>query len=105
MPNEELEPAPEHEAILKIVSVNFDNGKWKFNDGESSFWASLEDKNFTQKMQSREINFAWGDMLKVKYFTQQKLRNGNLTKETIITKVIEIVKQPQQTTLDFEQEK
>lgn len=105
MPNEELKPAPEHEAILKIVSVNFDNGKWKFNDGESSFWASLEDKNFTQKMQSREINFAWGDMLKVKYFTQQKLRNGNLTKETIVTKVIEIVKQPQQTTLDFEQEK
>ncbi|MBQ6298706.1 MAG: hypothetical protein IJK81_13665 [Selenomonadaceae bacterium] len=100
-PNEELKPSLEQEGIFKIVSVNFDDGKWKFNDGDSSFWASMEDKGFNVRIKNREINFACGDMLAVKYFTQQRIRNGNLTKETTVIKVIKVMKQPEQITLNF----
>ena len=66
--------------------------------------AAVEDKGFNLKVKRREINFACGDMLKVMYFTQQKFRNDNLIKETVVTRVIEVIVQPQQIKLDFEQE-
>lgn len=101
--DEEFSPSPEHEGMFKIVTVNFENGKWKFNDGSGTFWASVADEQFNEKVKMREVNFAYGDMLKVLYFTQQKLRNGNLTKDTIVTKVIEINQKPQQLFLKFKQ--
>ncbi|MBR0290140.1 MAG: hypothetical protein IJQ82_14280, partial [Selenomonadaceae bacterium] len=101
--DEELSPTQEQEGIFKIVTVNFENGKWKFNDGNGTFWASVEDEQFNEKVKMREVNFACGDMLKVKFYTQQKLRNGNLTKDTVVTKVIEIKQQPQQLFLKFKQ--
>lgn len=102
--DEEFSPSPEHDGMFKIVTVNFENGKWKFNDGSGTFWASVADEQFNEKVKMREVNFACGDMLKVIFFTQQKLRNGNLTKDTVVTKVLEIKQQPQQLSLKFKQD-
>ena len=102
--DEEFSRSPEHEGMFKIVTVNFENGKWKFNDGSGTFWASVADEQFNEKVKMREVNFAYGDMLRVIFFTQQKLRNGNLTKDTVVTKVIEIKQHSQQLSLKFKQD-
>ena len=100
--DETSEPLPEQEILVKIITVNFDKGKWRFTDGTNIFWASMCDENFNSKIESREVAFASGDMLKIRYHIQQSIKSGNLSSEYIVTKVLELRKQPQQIQLDFE---
>lgn len=87
----------EQELIVRIVSIVFDkNQKWRFSDGESYFWAKIDDEEFWSNVQEGNLAFRDGDQLKVRIKSIQKITTNNLTTEKIITKVIEAIHKPTQ---------
>jgi hypothetical protein len=53
------------EALVKVTTANFEQGKWRFSDGSSKFSAKIADPVFQQKLDSREEGFYKGDVLRV----------------------------------------
>ncbi len=53
------------EALLKVVTANFEKGKWTFSDGTAKFSAKEADPSFQDKLDKREIGFYKGDILRV----------------------------------------
>lgn len=101
-----VEPDNEFEQnmLLKIVSVVFDeNQKWRFSDGEVSFWAKIDDEEFWQQVNNGSVAFRSGDRLKVSCkIVQRTGPNESLITERTITKVIKVLPKPTQIQLDFE---
>lgn len=57
---------------INIVSLSFKEGnKWFVNDGQSSFYAIVEDENFLKKIDDNLVEFSKGDILKVKIRREQ----------------------------------
>lgn len=104
MEDETPEPPPEQEILARIISINFEKGKWRLTDGTNAFWVSMCDEEFNKRVESREIAFASGDMLKIRYHIEQAVKGGKLSSDYIVTKVMELKKQPQQIELPFEYE-
>ena len=101
--DEKIEKLPEQEMTVKITSVNFEKGlKWRLTDGNNTFWAKIEDEEFLAKVDDHDLVFGNGDMLRVRYYVQQVVKNGNLSSEYVVTKVLEVKEKPQQIQLDFE---
>lgn len=53
-PAEDSDESPierEAESLVSIVSINFQNGKWRFSDGSAVFWAAMEDEAFNRKVE------------------------------------------------------
>lgn len=94
----------EQEVLLKIVSLVFDEAqKWRFTDGDTTFWAKVEDKDFWNSVNSSEQAFRNGDRLKaVCKIVQRVGANGNITAERSIIKVIEVLPKPTQIKLKLE---
>lgn len=92
----------ESEMLARIVYANFDEGKWKLHNGESAFWADIQDEEFVHRVEMREVSFAKGDMLRIQYFTRQVVKEGKLSTDYIVTKVFEIYQKPTQIKLDFQ---
>lgn len=102
---EELPVPVQQELLVKIVSVNFELGKWRFSDNSNpAFWATIADKDFIKRVENREIAFSSGDMLRIKYRHVQSIKNGTLSSEYIVDKVVEYKEAPKQIKLDFEYE-
>lgn len=95
----------EHEAILKIVSVVFDeNMKWRFNDGDVQFWARIEDDEFWKAVDGGRYAFRSGDKLNVIYKTvQTTTKQGDVKTERTITKVMKVIPKPTQIQLPLDQ--
>ena len=84
------------ETFLQIESISFrEKNKWKFNNGESNFSAVIVDEEFLQNIDTGELRFGKGDLLKVKLKTNQTFAHGKLKTDYEVIKVIEhkIVKQ------------
>lgn len=94
----------EQEMLLKIVGIVFDEKqKWRFSDGDVSFWAKIADESFWQQVNNGAVAFRRGDRLKVSCKTIQSTgANNALVTERIITKVIKVLPKPTQIKLDFE---
>ena len=102
---EELPVPVQQELLVKIVSVNFELGKWRFSDNSNpAFWATIADKDFIKRVENRELAFSSGDMLRIKYRHVQSIKNGTLSSEYIVDKVVEYKEAPKQIKLDFEYE-
>ena len=93
----------EQEMLLKIVSIVFDESqKWRFSDGEVTFWAKVEDSTFWHEVESGALAFRSGDRLKVMCKTVQKInQQGNFVTERTIVKVIKVLPKPTQIKLNF----
>ena len=103
-PAEDSDESPierEAESLVSIVSINFQNGKWRFSDGSAVFWAAMEDEAFNRKVEKGEISFTNGDMLRVKLRIRQFVKDGKLASEYMVIKVLEQRKAPKQIKLDF----
>lgn len=94
----------EQEVLLKIVSLVFDEAqKWRFTDGDTTFWAKVEDKDFWNSVNSSEQAFRNGDRLKAVCRIVQRIGvNGNIITERNIIKVIEVLPKPTQIKLKLE---
>lgn len=93
--------------IVKIVSLVFDKKqKWRFSDGEITFWANIEDEAFWNEVDTGERSFSNGDKMKVECQIRQHLdaRDNPVTERTV-AKVIEVIERPTQIKLPFKYDK
>ena len=84
------------ETFVQIEAAVFkDNNKWKFDNGGSPINAAILDEEFLRKIDSGELRFGKGDLLKVKLKTIQTFAHGKLKTEFQVVEVLEhkIVKQ------------
>lgn len=84
------------ETFIQIEAAVFkDNNKWKFDNGGSPINAAILDEEFLRKIDSGELRFGKGDLLKVKLKTIQTFAHGKLKTEFQVIEVLEhrIVKQ------------
>ena len=91
----------EMEMLARIITVNFELGKWRLSDGNNTFWASIEDDDFLKQVERRDLAFRKGDTLRIKYYIHQTIRNGKLATEYVVTHVIELREAPRQIKLNF----
>ncbi len=89
----------EQEMFARLIAPNFADGKWKFDSGEHPFFADILDKSFLKKVESGEMFFRRGDMLRVRFYIHQTLHNGKLSNTYIITKVLGLQHPPEQMNL------
>lgn len=75
--------------LLLIESLTFKDGnKWRVHDGTSPFYASIEDKDFLDKIDAGE-RFGKGDVLVVDLRQIQSIVGAKLVTESKIVKVWE----------------
>jgi hypothetical protein len=75
--------------VLRPVSVAFTEGnKWRFNDGEATFFATIEDPDFLAAVNLGTERFAKNDMLRVRLRTTQTRDATGLHVERTVTRVI-----------------
>jgi hypothetical protein len=78
------------EALVKVVTANFEKGKWKFSDGGSKFNATIADPVFQQKLDDRQEGFYKGDVLRVVIRTEQTEKpGGKIQAQYTIQEVLE----------------
>jgi hypothetical protein len=88
------------EALLNVIKVDFEKGKWRFSDGTAKFAAAINDSVFQAKLDNREIGFYKGDVLRVRLKTTQIVQAaGNLKTEYSIEEVLEHSPLPKQQSL------
>ena len=79
-----------NEALLTVVTANFEKGKWKFSDGTAKFNAEMNDTEFKQRLDNHQEGFYKGDVLRVRMtITQMASPNGNLQARYSIDRVLE----------------
>ncbi|WP_244121617.1 hypothetical protein [Burkholderia gladioli] len=75
--------------MLQIESLTFKDGnKWRVHDGVNTFYASIEDQNFLDKIDTGE-RFGKGDVLLVDLHEVQSVVGSRLVTESKIVRVIE----------------
>ncbi len=78
------------EVVLRPVSVSFSEGnKWRFNDGESTFFAAIEDPQFLEAIELGTERFAKNDMLRVRLRVRQSRTETGLRSERSIVEVLD----------------
>ncbi|WJJ93419.1 hypothetical protein [Neopusillimonas aromaticivorans] len=105
-PDEQPEMLAEDEVEmnLQLVNVAFrEDNKWRFSDGNSTFYAQVEDVDFLNKVQSNEP-FARGDILKARLRRVQSLSGETMKTEYIVLKVQEHRRAGVQLPMTFEHE-
>lgn len=90
------------EVALQIISVGFDNVKWKFSDGANQFFASIEDEDFLNAVHQNKYQFGATDILRVRLRQTQTVTSKGLTSSYVVEKVLEHQKGARQIELDFE---
>ncbi len=77
-------------SYLSIESAVFKEGnKWKFSDGQTGFYAAIEDSAFLARVESGEERFGKGDALVVEMKITQS-RAGNTVKvDRVVQRVVE----------------
>jgi len=79
------------ETNISIINLSFKDGnKWYINDGESSFYATVEDNDFLSRINNSMIKFSKGDILRVVIRRVQyyNLDESKLKSEHFIEKVL-----------------
>jgi hypothetical protein len=96
------EPVSESERIaaFEVVTVSFeDKYRWRFTDGNATFTAIIDDEQFFDSVQKRQVYFSKGDYLKVKLHTKTWQTEKGLKTDYRITHVLEVIHSPRQSSL------
>lgn len=91
-PEQEEEHLDESERVasLQLVNIAFrDENKWRFSDGASTFYASIVDPSFLAMIESGDLRFGKGDILKVRLKEIKTLVGGQLKAEHQVLEVID----------------
>lgn len=74
----DMEETDEYIARLQIVTISFQDGnKWRFSDGQQSFYATISDEIFNQRVTNREEQFGKGDIIRAKVRRRQYMADGD----------------------------
>lgn len=89
--SEEVLKDDEIEQNLQIVNISFqDGGKWRFTDGNATFYADILDKDFLARVEKNQAAFAHDDILRVRLKRRQAVSTaGGLKTEYTIISVLE----------------
>lgn len=80
----------EIEQSLQIVNISFqDGGKWRFSDGNATFYADILDTDFTERVQHNQAAFAKDDVLRVRLKRKQAIVAGGIRTDYTVLKVLE----------------
>ncbi|KST78414.1 hypothetical protein AAAQ13_01945 [Lactococcus lactis subsp. lactis] len=103
VPNIKDEEMPSSTSIIyvQLLNVAFEHGKWRFFDGSSKFFATIEDEGFMEAVTKGTQQFSTNDRLKVKLRTEQKMTARGLESEFYIEEVLEHIPGAVQLELDF----
>lgn len=91
-PEAEDEPIDDSESVisLQIVNIAFrDDNKWRFSDGAGTYYASIVDQAFLERVNKNEEAFAKGDILKVRLHRRQWLSGEDMRTEYTVLEVLE----------------
>ncbi len=93
----------ERAAMLQIVKLSFvDKYKWTFADGSGgSLNADMEDEEFFKRIQSRQVTFASGDVLKVRLHSKTWRTEKGLRTEHRVLEVLDVIPAPRQIPLSL----
>lgn len=90
----------ERETHLSFVNISFQRGnKWRFTDGQTTFWATISDRAFVQRVQSGRERFSSLDVLRVRIKEEKWRDSSGLHSEVEVVEVLEHIPPPQQGTL------
>lgn len=77
------------EKNLQAISISFVEGnKWKFTDGNVSFFANVKDYDFIQRVQENKESFAKDDIMKVLLREKQWISEVGIKTDYEIEKII-----------------
>jgi hypothetical protein len=91
-PEQEEEALEESErtASLQLVNIAFrDDNKWRFFDGAATFYASITDDSFLNRVEINEERFSKGDILRVRLLERKTLVGEQLKAEYQVIEVID----------------
>ena len=93
-PLDETTKSATQEIVLKIISVSFEpNLKWRFDDGDTKFYALVTDQKFLKQVEEGLLAFSKGDLIVAKVETKQRYSQDGLTKtEKIVVEVLKILR-------------
>jgi hypothetical protein len=87
---EELIDEQEIEQSLQIVNISFqDGGKWRFSDGNATFYADILDNDFIERVQKNQAAFAKDDVLRARLKRKQVIVTGGIRTDYTIIKILE----------------
>ena len=87
---QELIDESEIEQSLQIVNISFqEGGKWRFSDGNATFYAEITDKEFLARVEQNETAFAKDDVLKAKLKRKQYIVEGSIKTDYVIVKILD----------------
>jgi hypothetical protein len=88
------------EKTMRIVSAVFEEDyKWKLADGDSKQFYDIQDIAFIRDVESRKVQFAAGDSLRVRLCTMTEIVDGRPRTRFEIIRVLEVIKPLKQQTL------
>jgi hypothetical protein len=91
----------ETEMVVSVASVVFTEGnKWKFNDGEHTFSAAIDDPSFAERVHKGVESFRSGDMLRCRMRMTQTRRGDLLHTDYSVMEVQEHIPREVQLRLD-----
>lgn len=78
------------EATLQVLTLAFQDGnKWRFSDGATSFFATVLDEGFLNRVRSNQEMFARDDIIRAKVRRVQRLTKEGLKAEHEVLQVLE----------------
>lgn len=91
---ETLEDTPlvdgEREMAVTVVAVSFEpTNKWRLNDGQHTFWASMDDRTFVDRVQQSQESFREGDILICLVRVRQWQTDGGLRADYAVSRVLQ----------------
>jgi hypothetical protein len=102
----EDELVSETETILRIIAVSFKEGnKWRLSDGGNTYFITLLDEEFLNRVHGGEIRFGENDCLRVLLRLRQWYERGELKIAREIIKVIEHIPSGRQSLMQFDSKK
>ncbi len=89
---------------VKVLSVSFEDLKWKLQTGEQKIFAAMNDADFQKRMDKHQVWFGKDDKLKVLLETTQELnKRGDIINQYAILKVEDVFHQKEETELPFDE--
>lgn len=89
---------------VRILTVNFEDLKWRFQSGDNKYYAKIEDENFLKEIENG-LSFTKGDMLQIELEQTQTVRpDSSIKNEYRVLKVLKVQKRAKQIELPFDEE-
>ena len=88
---------------VTILTVNFEELKWRFRSGENKYYAKVDDEDFLKKIEGG-LAFTKGDMLQIELEDSTHIKpDGHIRHGYRVTKVLKIQKRAREISLPFDE--